>query len=124
MLVAVGDEGQVAVDVPKGRFWQEPVAANGAEGPLDPRVAKSAAAPEPVDQLVVEPLGCVHLRAGQANFTSRRERGRMAGMDEDSNEPALVAVAGCLFEVSLPERDGASWALADPQPEDATLLGE
>lgn len=45
-------------------------------------------------------------------------------MDEDSNEPALVVVAGCLFEVSLPERDGASWALADPQPEDATLLGE
>lgn len=45
-------------------------------------------------------------------------------MDEDSNEPALVAVAGCLFEVSLPERDGGSWALADPQPEEATLLGE
>ena len=45
-------------------------------------------------------------------------------MDEDSNEPALVAVAGCLFEVSLPERDGASWALADPQPEEVTLLGE
>ena len=44
-------------------------------------------------------------------------------MDEDSNEPALVVVAGCLFEVSLPERDGA-WALADPQPEEATLLGE
>jgi hypothetical protein len=45
-------------------------------------------------------------------------------MDEDSNEPALVAVAGCLFEVSLPERDGATWALADPQPEEVTLLGE
>jgi hypothetical protein len=45
-------------------------------------------------------------------------------MDEDSNEPALVAVAGCLFEVSLPERDGASWALEDPRPEEATLLGE
>lgn len=45
-------------------------------------------------------------------------------MDADSNEPALVAVAGCLFEVSLPERDGASWALADPQPEEVTLLGE
>lgn len=45
-------------------------------------------------------------------------------MDEDSNEPALVVVAGCLFEVSLPERDGASWALADPQPEEVTLLGE
>ena len=45
-------------------------------------------------------------------------------MDEDSNESVLVAVAGCLFEVSLPERDGASWALADPQPEEATLIGE
>lgn len=45
-------------------------------------------------------------------------------MDENSNEPALVAVAGCLFEVSLPERDGASWALADPQPGQATLLGQ
>lgn len=45
-------------------------------------------------------------------------------MDEDSNEPALVVVAGCLFEVSLPEREGATWALADPQPEEVTLLGE
>ena len=44
-------------------------------------------------------------------------------MDEDSNEPALVAVAGCLFEVSLPEGDGSSWTLADPQPEAVTLLG-
>jgi hypothetical protein len=45
-------------------------------------------------------------------------------MDEDSNEPALVAVAGCLFEVSLPERDGASWTLANPQPAEVTLVGE
>lgn len=45
-------------------------------------------------------------------------------MDENSNEPALVVVAGCLFEVSLPERDGASWDLADPQPEEATLVDE
>ena len=45
-------------------------------------------------------------------------------MDDDSNEPMLVVVAGCLFEVSLPERDGASWSLADPQPEEVTLLGE
>jgi|SRR5688572_26274763 hypothetical protein len=45
-------------------------------------------------------------------------------MDEDSNEPALIVVAGCLFEVSLPERDGTSWALADPQSEEATLVGE
>jgi hypothetical protein len=44
-------------------------------------------------------------------------------MDPESNEPALVAVAGCLFEVSLPERDGVSWTLAEPQ-EQATLLGE
>jgi hypothetical protein len=44
-------------------------------------------------------------------------------MDDDSNEPALVAVAGCLFEVSLPERDGASWTVADPPPE-VTLVGE
>lgn len=44
-------------------------------------------------------------------------------MDEDSNEPALVAVAGCLFEVALPERGGTTWALADP-PAEVTLLGE
>jgi hypothetical protein len=45
-------------------------------------------------------------------------------MEDDSNEPTLAAVAGCLFEVSLPERDGAAWTLSDPQPEDVTLLGE
>lgn len=45
-------------------------------------------------------------------------------MDQESNEPALVAVAGCLFEVSLPESDGVTWALAEPQAEEATLLGE
>jgi len=45
-------------------------------------------------------------------------------MDPESNEPALVAVAGCLFEVSLPERDGASWTLAEPGVGEATLLGE
>ena len=44
-------------------------------------------------------------------------------MDGDSNEPALIAVAGCLFEVSMPEREGVSWALAEPQPE-ATMLAE
>src|SRR5215217_4051351 len=48
----------------------------------------------------------------------------MVGMDPASNEPALVAVAGCLFEVSLPERDGASWTLAEPRAGEATLLGE
>jgi hypothetical protein len=30
-------------------------------------------------------------------------------MDEDSNEPALVAVAGCLFEVSLPGDESTPW---------------
>ncbi len=35
----------------------------------------------------------------------------------------LWAVAGCLFEVSLPERAGASWHWADPPP-GVTLLGE
>ena len=45
-------------------------------------------------------------------------------MDEDSNEPALVVVAGCLFEVSLPEGDGVTWTPAETQPEEATLLGE
>lgn len=44
-------------------------------------------------------------------------------MDEDSNEPLLTAVAGCLFEVSLPEREGASWSLAEPAA-GATMVGE
>ncbi|HWI04500.1 MAG TPA: hypothetical protein VNT52_11875 [Acidimicrobiales bacterium] len=44
-------------------------------------------------------------------------------MEDDSNDPLLTAVAGCLFEVSLPERDGASWSLAEPAPE-ATLVSE
>ncbi len=35
----------------------------------------------------------------------------------------LWAVAGCLFEVSLPERAGASWHGDDPPP-GVTLLGE
>lgn len=47
------------------------MAADGAEGGLDARVADGAAAPQPVDQLVVEPLGFVLLGAAQANFTSR-----------------------------------------------------
>jgi hypothetical protein len=45
-------------------------------------------------------------------------------MDPESKEPALVAVAGCLFEVSLPERQGVSWSLAEPQAGGATLLSE
>lgn len=44
-------------------------------------------------------------------------------MDEDSKEPLLTAVAGCLFEVSLPEAEGASWSLAEPAAE-ATLVSE
>ena len=45
------------------------------------------------------------------------------GMGLDAGEPMLWAVAGCLFEVSLPEREGASWHWADPPP-GVTLLGE
>lgn len=65
----MGDDGQIAVDVLQRRLRQEPVPANGAEGCLDLRVAEGAAAPEPVDQLIVKPLGFVLLGAGQANFT-------------------------------------------------------
>jgi hypothetical protein len=45
-------------------------------------------------------------------------------VDDERNKPAVVAVAGCLFEVSLPERDGAPWTLTAPRPEEATLVGE
>ena len=44
-------------------------------------------------------------------------------MELDAGEPMLWAVAGCLFEVSLPERAGASWHWADPPP-GVTLVGE
>ncbi len=44
-------------------------------------------------------------------------------MGRDVVEPELWAVAGCLFEVALPERAGASWHWADPPP-GVTLLGE
>lgn len=44
-------------------------------------------------------------------------------MGNDAVEPRLWAVAGCLFEVSLPEGDGASWRWADPPP-GVTLVGE
>jgi len=44
-------------------------------------------------------------------------------MRNDAVEPRLWAVAGCLFEVSLPEGEGASWRWADP-PIGVTLLGE
>lgn len=45
-------------------------------------------------------------------------------MGQDSNEPVVIAVAGCLFEVSLPERDGMSWTLVEPEPDEATAVGE
>ena len=41
----------------------------------------------------------------------------------DAAEPVVWAVAGCLFEVSLPERPGASWRAGDPPP-GVTLMGE
>lgn len=44
-------------------------------------------------------------------------------MRRDVDEPVLWAVAGCLFEVSLPERAGFSWQWADPPP-GVTLVGE
>jgi len=44
-------------------------------------------------------------------------------MGLDAGEPVLWAVAGCLFEVSLPEREGAAWHWADP-PLGVTLVGE
>lgn len=44
-------------------------------------------------------------------------------MQQDGAEPEILAVAGCLFEVSMPERDGASWGWAGGQPE-VTFLGE
>lgn len=44
-------------------------------------------------------------------------------MDREAVEPVLWAVAGCLFEVSLVERAGATWHWADPLS-GVTLLGE
>jgi len=44
-------------------------------------------------------------------------------MGPGAGEPKLWAVAGCLFEVSLPEREGASWHWDDPPP-GVTLLDE
>jgi hypothetical protein len=44
-------------------------------------------------------------------------------MENDSNGPELHVVAGCLFEVSLPEREGLSWRWAEGQPE-VTQVGE
>lgn len=44
-------------------------------------------------------------------------------LDREAVEPVLWAVAGCLFEVSLVERAGATWHWADPPP-GVTLLGE
>lgn len=44
-------------------------------------------------------------------------------MAQEKNEPELHVVAGCLFEVSFPEREGVSWRWAGDQPE-VTYLGE
>ncbi|MGI8984866.1 MAG: hypothetical protein ACR2HM_10095 [Acidimicrobiales bacterium] len=44
-------------------------------------------------------------------------------MGQQKNEPELHVVAGCLFEVSFPEREGVSWRWAGGQPE-VTYLGE
>jgi hypothetical protein len=44
-------------------------------------------------------------------------------MAQDGSEPEVLAVAGCLFEVSFPESDGASWGWAGNQPE-VTAMGE
>jgi hypothetical protein len=38
-------------------------------------------------------------------------------------EAVVWAVAGCLFEVSVPEAAGTSWGLVDA-PSEVTLLGE
>ena len=70
MLVAVGDDGLIAIDVLQARVREEPVPASGAEGRLDPRVADGAVESEAVDQPVVESLGFVLLRTPQADFTS------------------------------------------------------
>ncbi len=44
-------------------------------------------------------------------------------MGRDAGEAVVWAVAGCLFEVSMPERANAAWHLADPPP-GVTLLSE
>jgi len=44
-------------------------------------------------------------------------------MGRDTVEAVIWAVAGNLFEVSMPERNGASWNLADPPP-GVTLISE
>ncbi|HEX3623458.1 MAG TPA: hypothetical protein VHT97_14180 [Acidimicrobiales bacterium] len=38
-------------------------------------------------------------------------------------DPVVWAVAGCLFEISVPEIGGTSWTWVDPQPE-VTLLSD
>ena len=44
-------------------------------------------------------------------------------MGRDGTEAVVWVVAGCLFEVSMPERNGTSWHLADPPP-GVTLVNE
>ena len=44
-------------------------------------------------------------------------------MEQAESEPQVLVVAGCLFEVSFPEVEGASWSWAGDQPE-VTAVGE
>ena len=44
-------------------------------------------------------------------------------MNDDESEPSVSVVAGCLFEVSLPEGQGPAWGWEGGQPE-VTALGE
>jgi hypothetical protein len=44
-------------------------------------------------------------------------------MEQEGTDPQVLAVAGCLFEVSFVERDGAPWTWVGGQP-DVSPMGE
>ena len=44
-------------------------------------------------------------------------------MIDDESDPTVSVVAGCLFEVSLPEGEGSAWAWEGGQSE-VTAMGE
>jgi hypothetical protein len=44
-------------------------------------------------------------------------------MDQEGTEPQVLAVAGCLFEVSFVEREGGQWTWVGDQPE-VSPMGE